>query len=151
MSSSHTWLSLSPSVTHTLSASHTCLFLSPSVMSVSLCNACCLPLSLRYMMGVASLSVSPPDTDSARYHLEVARDMMDKIRGECPKEVTELIPHFHITLLSICLLPNDSLPLHVHVHTTSPSSSISMHVSICLFLPLLYLSSLWSTLLPSSL
>lgn len=38
-------------------------------------------------MGVASLSVSPPDTDSARYHLEVARDMMDKLLGDDSPEV----------------------------------------------------------------
>ena len=44
-----------------------------------------------YMMGVASLSVSPPDTDSARYHLEVARDMMVKLLGEGPEEVRHIL------------------------------------------------------------
>lgn len=37
-------------------------------------------------MGVASLSCYPPDTDSARYHLETAKDMMDKLLEECSLE-----------------------------------------------------------------
>jgi hypothetical protein len=41
-------------------------------------------------MGVASLSCSPPDTDSARYHLETARDMMDKLRENSTDEVSRV-------------------------------------------------------------
>ena len=88
-------------------------------------------------MGVASLSVSPPDTESARYHLEVARDMMDKIRGEGPEEVTDII--FYCTTLFFGLLPYHSLYLHLH---TSPPPSMSTYVSICLYFSFIYLSSL---------
>ena len=38
-------------------------------------------------MGVASLSCTPPDTDSARYHLEAAKDMMDKLLEDLDEEV----------------------------------------------------------------
>lgn len=38
-------------------------------------------------MGVASLSCTPPDTDSARYHLEAAKDMMDKLLEDLEEEV----------------------------------------------------------------
>ena len=40
-------------------------------------------------MGVASLSCSPPDTDSARYHLETAKDMMDKLLEGNVEEVSQ--------------------------------------------------------------
>ena len=77
-------------------------------------------------MGVASLSVSPPDTDSARYHLEVARDMMDKIRGEGPEEVTDII--FYYTTLFFGLLP-----YHLLHHL-----SASLHVYVCFNLSLFF-------------
>lgn len=43
-------------------------------------------------MGVASLSCTPPDTDSARYHLEAAKDMMDKLLEDLDEEVRAVIP-----------------------------------------------------------
>ena len=42
-------------------------------------------------MGVASLSCTPPDTDSARYHLEAAKDMMDKLLEDLDDEVCGLL------------------------------------------------------------
>jgi hypothetical protein len=47
-------------------------------------------ISYRYMMGVASLSCSPPDTDSARYHLEIAKGMMDKLLENSTEEVSRV-------------------------------------------------------------
>jgi hypothetical protein len=38
-------------------------------------------------MGVASLCCQPPDTDSARYHLETAKEMMDKLLENTSDEV----------------------------------------------------------------
>ena len=57
-------------------------------------------------MGVASLSCCPPDTDSARYHLETAKDMMDKLLEACSLEgevsariASHLDLHTYISLL----------------------------------------------------
>ena len=44
-------------------------------------------IELWYIMGVAALSCRPPDTDSARYHLEQAKDMMETLRENMAHEV----------------------------------------------------------------
>jgi hypothetical protein len=43
---------------------------------------CFLAPHNRYIMGVAAMSSSPPDLDSARYHLEQAQEMMEKLMEE---------------------------------------------------------------------
>ncbi len=40
----------------------------------------------RYLMGVAALSCSPPDVDAARFNLERAREMMDRLRHDCDEQ-----------------------------------------------------------------
>lgn len=57
-------------------------------------------------MGVASLSCCPPDTDSARYHLETAKDMMDKLLEACAEEeeVHTFLSPFQLLLLSPALM-----------------------------------------------
>jgi hypothetical protein len=43
----------------------------------------------RYIAGVASLSLDPPDVDNARYHLDRAKEMMEKLLEQC-KEAEEV-------------------------------------------------------------
>jgi hypothetical protein len=40
------------------------------------------------MMGVAAMVQVPADIESARYHLETAKEMMDKLKADVKDEVT---------------------------------------------------------------
>lgn len=42
-------------------------------------------VELWYLMGVAALSCAPPDADCARYNLERAAEMMDRLREDCER------------------------------------------------------------------
>jgi hypothetical protein len=61
--------------------------LDPVVLSVSSEGRHC-----RYMMGVAALTAEPNDLESARFHLDRAKEMLDELLAQylaagAPKEV----------------------------------------------------------------
>mmetsp|Transcript_35904 Transcript_35904/g.33992 ORF Transcript_35904/g.33992 Transcript_35904/m.33992 type:complete len:360 (-) Transcript_35904:46-1125(-) len=63
-------------------------------------------IEIWYMMGVASLCCLPPDTDSARYHLETAKEMMDKLLENMSDEEFPYQEHYglvseHLRILSL--------------------------------------------------
>lgn len=53
-------------------------------------------LELWYMMGVASMSLQPPDLESGRFHFERAKEMMDEMKESIEKDGrgTDLPPSF---------------------------------------------------------
>jgi len=73
-----------------------------------LCVCYCVDIVMfctRYIAGVASLSLQPPDTDNARYHLERAKEMMEKLMEQCKEaeEVSILYTYLSLFISSRCV------------------------------------------------
>jgi hypothetical protein len=43
----------------------------------------CISLIFRYIAGVASLCIDPPDLESSRYHLDKAKELMETVLEHC--------------------------------------------------------------------